>query len=70
MGKTYHKAIGAPPFPVLSDADELVLEITPFDGDPLPGKCALSPEMVMLGCTTGHGAEALYELIEKDAKSR
>lgn len=31
--------------PVLSDLDQAILDSTPYDGSPLPGKCVLSPDM-------------------------
>lgn len=41
--------------PVLSDRKQELLDVTPYDGETLPGKCVLSPEMELLDCTTGHG---------------
>ena len=44
-------------FPVLADVDGLLIDNTPYEGLQLPGKCALSPEMEILGCATGSAAE-------------
>ena len=44
-------------FPVLADVEGLLIDNTPYDGLQLPGKCALSPEMEILGCATGSAAE-------------
>lgn len=44
-------------FPVLADIEGLLVEKTPYEGLQLPGKCALSPEMEILGCATGSAAE-------------
>jgi hypothetical protein len=44
-------------FPVFADVNGRLIESTPYDGLQLPGKCALSPEMEILGCATGSVAE-------------
>ena len=51
-------------FPVLADIEGRLVESTPYDGLQLPGKCALSPEMEILGCATGSAAEEyIFSLI-------
>jgi len=52
---------------VLSDPTEQVFEATEYDGSVLPGKCALSPQMEMLSCTSGHGNESLFDAIREHA---
>lgn len=54
LAAEYWEAVGEPEFPVGTDPEQAVLEVTPFDGSPLPGKCVLSPAMEMLACEAGH----------------
>ncbi len=54
--------------PVLSDVNEELLRATPFNGSPLPGKCLLSTDMVLVDCYTGHGDDdAAFDWIDDDA---
>ncbi|HJN73463.1 MAG TPA: hypothetical protein QGF58_05970 [Myxococcota bacterium] len=69
MAAEYHERLGSPDLPVLADTEGLLLDVTPYDGRSLPGKCALSPEMEMLECTTGHGLEELRDVIAEHAGS-
>jgi len=63
LAQAYHEEINAPDLPVLSDTEEGILEASSYPGSPLPGKCALSPEMEILRCVHGHGNEILFEEI-------
>ena len=63
----YAEYIGAEDYIVGSDVAEEVLDNTPYDGQSLPGKCVLSPDMVMLECESGHGNEEMFEAIKADA---
>ena len=63
----YADSLGNPDHPVLSDPSEQVFEATEYDGSVLPGKCALSPQMEMLSCTSGHGNEGLFDAIREHA---
>lgn len=56
--------------PVLSDQDERTLEATPYDGMSLPGKCALSPEMELLACSTGDKNDEVFDAIAAHAGAR
>ena len=49
----YWEAADEPSFPVMADLTAEVLEATPYDGNALPGKCILSPEMQLLDCRSG-----------------
>ncbi len=65
----YAAEIGATTLPVLADTEQAIVEFTPFEGSPLPGKCLFSPEMVMVECWSGHsGIEELYEVMERHAR--
>jgi hypothetical protein len=55
--EAYHESIGEPPYPVTADPELAAQAATPFTGRPIPGKCLLSPEMEILGCEDGHGAD-------------
>ena len=44
--------------PVFADTTEAVLSHTPYDGEDLPGKCLLSPELELLHCWVGHDNDA------------
>ncbi len=58
-------------FPVTVDPTQVqVNEQTPWDGLARPGKCALSPEMVMLACYSGEDDTEAFEAIMADAASR
>ena len=37
----------------MADLTAEVLEATPYNGNGLPGKCILSPEMELLDCRSG-----------------
>jgi len=49
----YADAIENPEYPVLADTQGRLLDVTPYEGRTLPGKCALSPQMEILECFTG-----------------
>ncbi len=66
----YDAAIGSPGYPVMADVSGTSVEASPYDAEGVPGKCALTPDMVLLGCTTGHGASELYQLIEDHAAAQ
>ena len=66
----YADALGNPSYPVVADETQQVFEATTYDGSSLPGKCALSPEMEILTCTTGHGNEDLFDAISTHAQQR
>jgi hypothetical protein len=70
LASAYHEGIGSPTYPVLSDVSNTTLPAVPYDAQEVPGKCALTPDMVILGCMTGHGAEPLYQLIEDHAAAQ
>ncbi|MBW2454151.1 MAG: hypothetical protein JRI68_06560 [Deltaproteobacteria bacterium] len=67
LAAIYHEGIGSPSYPVMADVSGTSVAASPYDATGVPGKCALTPDMVILGCTTGHGAAALYQLIEEHA---
>ncbi len=69
-GEGYLDDVGEPPFPVLSNEAQDILDVVPYTGDPLPGKCLVSPEMELIECNHGHGpdtwaAEAILEHMSK-----
>lgn len=49
--------------PVLADLDGLLLSTTPYDGSTMPGKCALSDKMEILGCYASSDDTEGYDLI-------
>jgi len=59
----YAEAISWPDFPVAADTEGSILETSPWEGEALPGKCVLTPEMEILECYTGHGNETGFEAI-------
>ncbi len=67
LAKNYHSSINSPSYPVLADVNEQSLSFTPYDGKALPGKCALAPDMTLLGCKTGHEDGGLTDLIKQHA---
>jgi hypothetical protein len=67
-GAAYADALGLSGFPVTADVDASSLLVLPYAGETLPGKCVLSPELVILGCVEGEGGhEQLVAWIEADA---
>jgi hypothetical protein len=53
---------------VTASLDQAIVDATPWDGKTLPGKCILSPGMVLLDCWTGHGDfDSAFDLIEVHA---
>jgi hypothetical protein len=67
-GAAYADALGLSGFPVTADTDTASLLALPYAGEVLPGKCVLSPELVILGCTEGEGGqEQILAWIEADA---
>jgi hypothetical protein len=53
--------------PVTADATNQVLEDTPWTGVARPGKCALSPDMVMLACWVGEDDTDGFDAIKAHA---
>lgn len=63
----YAESIESPDFPVMSDLGSQVLVKTPYEGNPLPGTCALTPRMELLACSSGQGNEELFTAIREHA---
>jgi len=63
----YENAVGPLSIPVTVDATNQVYDATPWTGAARPGKCALSPDMVMLACYTGEDDTPAFEAIEAHA---
>jgi len=53
--------------PVLADGSNQVLDATPWSGVARPGKCAMSPDMVMLECYTGEDDTQGFDAIKAHA---
>lgn len=64
--KTYAEQLGLT-MPVTADPASNVLDATPWDGQSLPGKCAMSPDMVMLACYTGEDDTEAFDAIKGHA---
>jgi len=60
---SYWEDMGEPEMAVLADGNRQVIEDTPWEAVSLPGKCALTPDMEILGCFTGHGNSGPLGLI-------
>jgi hypothetical protein len=52
----YATTIDAQESPVFADGGGALIGATPFTGNTRPELCALTPDMEILACTTGHGA--------------
>ncbi|NUP13622.1 MAG: hypothetical protein HOW73_46900 [Polyangiaceae bacterium] len=71
MAKTYSSVTDIETlFPVTADPMQVVTELTPWDGSARPGKCALSPDMVMLACYTGEDDTEAFDAIVAHAAAR
>jgi hypothetical protein len=53
-GEDYWLDVNEPPFPVLANEAQDILDATPYDGSVLPGKCVVSPAMEIIECDHGH----------------
>ncbi len=67
---TYDQQVGPLAIPVVADGSDQVLTGTPWTGNGRPGKCALSPDMVMLACYIGEDDTPAFEAIQAHAASR
>jgi hypothetical protein len=67
---SYWEAIGEPTFPVTVDPSGAMLEATPWEGSPLPGKCVLGPDMVLLDCYTGDEDGDAFTIMAADWAAR
>ena len=65
----YWTDMGEPDLAVLADGSRQVIDLTPWEGQYLPGKCAITPEMEILGCYTGHGNDEPFADILEHASS-
>ncbi len=63
----YHEGIDEVDLPVLADTEGRLLDATPYNGQGLPGKCALSPEMELLHCVISAENDELFEAIVEHA---
>lgn len=66
----YWDAIQRPTFPVTVDVTAEMLDATPWDGSSLPGKCVVSPEMVLLDCYVGDEDGKAFDVIAADWAAR
>jgi len=64
----YADQTGIGDVPVLADPTKATVDATPWDGNARPGKCVLSPEMVMLACYTGEDDTEGFDAIIADAQ--
>jgi len=53
---SFAEAIGDPDFPVLADRAEKIAGATPLTQMTHPEMCALTPELEIIGCYSGHGS--------------
>ena len=65
---SYASYIGDPDFPIVADSNGVLKEATPMTQETHPEVCALSDELEILDCTTGHGGfEDMMDVIRRDA---
>lgn len=64
--EAYAEYIGDPRFPVFADGEGRFERTTPLDPSSHPQICALTDELVILGCYNGHGTyeDALDDIRE------
>lgn len=65
--EAYADITGIEAMPVTADPPKQVLDATPWDGAGRPGKCALSPDMVILTCYTGEDDTQGFDAIRAHA---
>jgi hypothetical protein len=67
---SYWTDMGEPELAVLADGGRQVIDDTPWEAAYLPGKCALTPDMEILGCYTGHGnSEPMAAIVDHHTAS-
>jgi hypothetical protein len=54
--EAYAKGIGSPSFPVFADGNSTIAGATPMSQKTHPEMCALTPELKILNCYSGHKA--------------
>jgi len=62
----YAEYIDSPNFPVFADGDETIASATPMSPQSHPQVCALSPDLTIISCYSGHGGytDALDDIEE------
>ena len=53
--ESYSETIGSPNFPVFADGTGKIKGATPMTQNTHPEMCALTPEMEIISCYSGHG---------------
>ena len=65
---SYANYIGGPDFPIFADSEGVLKDATPMTQETHPEVCALSDELEILDCTTGHGGfETMMDAIRDHA---
>jgi hypothetical protein len=65
---TYNNAVGPLNIPVTIDpTGEQLYDATPWTGNARPGKCVLSPDMVLLECYAGEDDTQGFDAIKAHA---
>lgn len=54
--ESYAETIGDPTFPVFADGSRLIVDATPMTQLVHPEMCALTPDMTIISCSSGHGS--------------
>jgi hypothetical protein len=54
--EAYAETIGSPSFPVFADGSYAITAATPMTNITHPEMCALTPEMEIISCYSGHGS--------------
>ena len=62
----YADKIDYPDFPIFADGNHLVADATPLTNEVHPEMCALTPELEIIKCYSGHGGyeDALQDIRE------
>ena len=53
--EAYAETIGSPSFPVFADGTFQIAGVTPMTQNTHPEMCALSPDLEVISCYSGHG---------------
>jgi len=65
--EAYNEDVGPLPYPITADATDQVYDATPWTGAARPGKCAVSPDMVLLDCYVGEDDTIAFDAIKAHA---
>ena len=65
--QNYQQTLMLSGYPVTADPTNQVYQMTQWDGNARPGKCALAPDMTILACYVGDDDTEAFDAIQVHA---